>query len=387
MSPRRPAVAVFADAYPRVSETFVRNESIELARIGHPVTIEARKAGDFAAPELPLAVHREDTRARRGRDLVWLAARHPLRCLADLAARGRWRAEEPPRSLRELAPVARRVARFGTEHIHAHFTAGAALDAQRVGALLGLPHSVTGHGYDVFRSPTNLPEKLTRAAFAVTTSEHFRTHLGTVAPGVRVELIALGVDASAFRRARPLPGGRTVVTVGRLVEKKGFEYLLRAIALLDGVRLRIVGDGALRAELEQLAVDLRIEDRVEFLGARRDIREQLERGDVFALPCVIARDGDADSTPVVIKEALAMELMAVVTDAAGVAEAVRAPWGAVVAPRDSVALADAIERMLAQPDERRAELGRQARAWVLENASLERETAKVSGWIAARVDR
>lgn len=380
-----PAVAIFVDRYPRLSETFVRNEVRELARVGHRVCIEAGRPGDFPAPELPCSHLTDDLKRTRGGDLIWLVSRHPLRCLRDLGARRRWRAEEATRSLRQLAPCARRVARFRADHVHAHFAAGAALDAQRIATLLGLTHSVTGHGYDVFQSPANLREKLERASFAMTTSEFFVRHMQAIAPAARVELMALGVDAVAFRRSSPLPGGRTIVTVGRLVEKKGLEYLIRAAALLDDVDVRIVGDGGLRAELEQLARDLRVEDRITFLGARRDIRRQLEAGDVFALPCVIARDGDSDSTPVVIKEAIAMELMVVVTDVAGVAEAVKPPWGEVVAPRDSVGLAEALDRLLAHPPERRAELGRQARLWVLENASLKRETAKVSAQITAAV--
>ncbi len=381
-TPRLASVAVFVDSYPRFSETFVRDQSLELARIGHRVRIEAERHGDFADSELPVAWLVDDDRRRRRQDLWWLIGRHPLRCVSDRLARRRWKAEEVPLSLAQLAPAARRVSDFGADHIHSHFCARAALDAQRVASLLGLTHSVTAHGYDVFRSPSNLREKLVRATFALTTSDYFVVHLRQLAPQARIEQIALGVDGAAFRRTRPPPGGRTVVTVGRLVEKKGFEYLIRATALLGDIRVKIVGDGVLRAELEQLVSDLRLEDRVEFLGAGREIRAALEQGDVFALPCVIGRDGDSDSTPVVIKEALAMELPVVATDVAGVAEAVHPPWGSVVAARDAVALADALQAILGQSPTRRAELGRQARIWVLEHASLKRETARVSALIA-----
>jgi glycosyltransferase involved in cell wall biosynthesis len=336
----------------------------------------------MSSSELSAAWLADDTRWRRRKDVAWLVARHPIGCLRDLAARRRWRREEQPASLRLLAPAARRVARFKTDHIHAHFAAGAALHAQRIARLLGVTHSVATHGYDVFRSPRNLREKVEQATFTVAMCQHFALYLRAIAPRARVEVMAAGVDGSTFRRSRPLPGGRIVVAVGRLVEKKGFEYLVRAAALLEDVEVWIVGDGELREELKDLARMLRVDDSVKFVGAKHNVAPLLEEADLLVLPCVVARDGDRDSTPVVIKEALAMELPVVATDAGGVAEAVHPPWGIIVPPRDSVALAEAIERMLGEPVERRAELGRQARGWVLEHASLKHESARLSGLIA-----
>lgn len=377
-----PAIAVFVDAYPKLSETFVRNEVRELSRLGHRVCVQAERRGDLAPDGMPVAWLADDKPGRRRRDFVWLMARHPTGCLRDLAARRRWRAEEEPIALRRLAPAARRVVRFRADHIHAHFAAGSALHAQRIARLLGLTHSMATHGYDVFRSPRNLREKLEQATFTVAMCQHFARHLRSIAPRARIEVMSAGVDGNSFRRSKPLPGGRTVIAVGRLVEKKGFEYLIRAAALLEDVEILIVGEGELRSELEELARALRLEDRVRFVGSRQNVAPLLEEADLLAVPCVVARDGDRDSTPVVIKEALAMELPVVAADAGGVAEAVHPPWGLVVPPRDSAALAEAIDSMLALALERRAVLGRQARSWVLEHASLKRESARLSGLIA-----
>lgn len=359
-------IAVLLDRFPVLTETFVVNELRALAAAGHEVRVEALERGDG---DPPLPAHYR----RRGslRDLAWLVARHPLRCLADLARRPRLRREEWVRPLRDLAPVVRR-SRAG-EHIHVHFAAAAALDAMRVAALTGTTYSVTAHAWDIWLAPRNLRAKLERAAFATTGCEYNARHLRRVAPRARIEVIVMGVDGEAFARRAPLPGGRTVLGIGRLVAKKGFEDLARAAEGLDA-RVRIVGDGPLRDALAG----------VELLGALEPgaVRAELERADVLAMPCVVAPDGDRDSMPVVVKEAMAMELMVVASDEVGLPECVREPWGRLVAPGDADALRAALDEVLALPVGERAAAGAAGRAWVLEHASVRRETARLAELIA-----
>src|SRR5207253_2730180 len=148
----------------------------------------------------------------------------------------------------------------------AHFAAGAALDAMRVARLLGLPYSVATHGYDIFQTPTNLVEKHARAAFSVTPSTYSLEHLRLILPptaGERLHRIVVGVDPVQFKRVPPYPGGRTVIAVARLIDKKGIAFLVEAAhavhdrgGMLDHVV--IVGDGPLRGVLahrvEQLGI-------------------------------------------------------------------------------------------------------------------------------------
>jgi len=366
-------LAVLVDRFPVLTETFVAEEVRALREQGHEVTIEAEAPGDGHGDARYRA---DDAPARRRTDLAWLAARHPLRCLADLAARPRWRRDEWVPSLRELAPVARRVHERGDEHLHGHFARGAALTALRLGRLLGLPYSVTAHAWDVFLAPANLREKLERAAVAFTVCEYNARHLREIAPGARLDVVVMGVDPERFRRARPLPRTRTVVAVGRLVEKKGFTVLADAVAGLDGVRLVIAGEGPQRPLLERPGVEL--------LGARSpdEIRALLEEADVLAMPCVVAADGDRDSMPVVVKEAMAMELVVAASDEVGLPECVAPPWGRLVPPGDPEALAAAIEELLALSAEERAAAGAAGRAWVCEHADVRTESARVARAIA-----
>jgi len=364
-----PALRVVAllDRFPVLTESFVVNELLALQRAGHEVRVEALERGDG---EPPVATRYRE-RGTLG-DLAWLLSRHPLRCAADLLARPRLRREEWVRPLRDVAPVARRL-RAG-EHIHVHFAAGAALDAMRIAALAGAAYSVTAHAWDIWLAPRNLRAKLERAAFATTGCEYNARHLRELAPGARIHTIVMGVDPERFRRGGPLPGGRTVLGIGRLVAKKGFGDLARAAHGLDA-RVRIVGDGPLREAL----------DGVELAGALGPdaVRAELERADVLAMPCVVAPDGDRDSMPVVVKEAMAMELMIVASDEVGLPECVREPWGRLVPPGDPDALGTALEEVLALGAQERAAAGAAGRAWVLAHADVHRETARLAELIAA----
>ena len=390
-------IAVLVDHFPELSETFVAAELRALHARGARVRVEAVARAPHPDPAAArgLAVHygSEETARERLAALAWLWRRAPRRCLRDLADRRRWRREEWPRTLRALAPAARRIDRAGEEHLHAHFGAGAALDALRLARLLGLPYSVTLHGYDIFRTPRNLPEKLDRAAFATSGSEFTVGHLRSRSPGARVHKIVMGVDPERWRRSAPPATAGTVLAVGRLVEKKGFAHLLRAAAQLRGApsfaEVLIVGDGPLRGALHALHAELGLEDAVRFLGAQPSerVRALLEEAAVVAVPCVIAADGDADSMPVIAKEALAMEVPVVASDAAGLPEVVRAPWGRTVPAGDADALAVALAEVLDLTPEQRGAMGTAGRAFVATECSVDREAARLLALVDTAVRR
>jgi colanic acid/amylovoran biosynthesis glycosyltransferase len=390
-------IGIVVDQFPELSETFIVAEAQELARLGHGVHLEsvahAPHPNESAARGLDVAYLEDDDRARRLTDIAWLAARHPVRCARDLAWRRRLAREERARPLRRLAPAARRLRGRGVTHLHAHFAAEAALDTMRLAALLDVPYSVASHGYDIFQLPRNLREKHERAAFAVSACDYsvgyLRGQLGAPAAR-RVHRLVTGVDGERFRRRTPHEASGTVLAVGRLVEKKGFAHLIDAAARVDALeRVVIVGDGPLREELAERARAAGVETLVELAGPRtpEEIRELLERTALVAVPSVVAADGDRDTMPVIAKEALAMEVPVVASDAMGLPELVQPEWGRLVPPGDAQALAGAIEELLAVPVERRAEMGRAGRAFVLRECSLQRETERLAELIAAAASR
>lgn len=378
----RRRITVLVDHYPALSETFVINEIVSLARLGHDVHVEcakwARARADIRESP-PARCLDDDPRDRRLVDLAWLVARHPLRCLADLVGRRRWAREERVRPLRVIAPVARRVAGRRTEHLHAHFAAGVALDALRLGRLLELPWSLTAHAYDIYRAPRNLPEKLRRASFATGECEYSVNDLRAAAgpeAADRIHVVPMGVDHHRFRRATPYPGGRTVLAVGRLVPKKGFGHLLDAAAPLaaDGTldRLVVVGDGPLRDELRAHADAVGLDAAVEWPGAQQadGVRAALECADVLAVTAVPTPDGDRDVLPLIVGEALAMEVPVVASDFVGLPEVVRPPWGRLVPPGDAAALSAALRELLDLDPVSRAHRGAAGREFVVQTRDL-----------------
>lgn len=381
---------VWCDAYPVLSETFIANEIRQLVALGHDVVVVAghrpeQPAAD--APSVPVTYLDELGAAIRVGALLRLAMRHPARVARDLAARRRWRREEAVPPLRHLAPAIVALERDPAARVHVHFAAGAALGVLRTGRITGRAWSLTAHAYDIYLLPRNLPEKLRCAAVVTSGCDYTVADLRRIAGpshAHRVHRIVMGVDAERFRRRSPPAGTARVLAVGRLVEKKGFVHLVRAVgepALRDHLeRLVIIGDGPLEAKLRAEAARLGVEDVIEFAGRREadEVRAALEEAAVLAMPCVVAADGDRDSMPVVVKEALAMEVPVVVSDEVGLPEIARPEFARVVPPGDPLALAQAIAALLVSSPQERAAMGRAGRDFVAVHASVAIETARLS---------
>ena len=386
--PARRPLQIWCDEYPVLSESFVVQEAAALVGLGHRVEVVAARRPNRPGPRAPgVPVHylEDDTRRERRRALLRVVMRHPLRSARDRLAHRRWAAQEPVNPLRELAPALVRAESSLDVVLHAHFAAGAALGAMRVARITGRPWTLTAHAYDIYKLPRNLEEKLRSADLVTSGCEYTVRDLRALAGrDESVHEIVMGVDPEVFRRRAPHPAGARVLAVGRLVEKKGFTHLLQA-ASLEPLRdvlgtLEIIGDGPLRDELGEQAAALGLADRVAFSGAQGPaaVRAALEEAAVLAMPCVVAADGDRDSMPVVVKEAMAMEVPVVVTDEVGLPELVREEFGRIVPPADPQALADALAELLALSAEQRAAMGRAGRAFAEAHANVYTETARLS---------
>lgn len=386
-------LVVCTDRYPVPSETFVASEALALRRLGHRIRVEAVARPATAAlpwpPGIGASFAEDEGPGDRAVALARLVARHPLRCLADLAERRRYDpAERWP--LRAIAPLALRLLAAGSPHVHVHFAALASANALRAGRIAGSAVSVCAHAHEVFVTPRALRHKLRRATFAAATARFVVDHLEALEPRAEVHEVVMGVDAALFR-----PGGgsrprRTVAALGRYVPKKGFEVLLEAVALLDPgerpERVVVAGDGPLRPALEELRSRLGLEGVVELPGdvwGAPAIRALFDGAALAAAPCVIAPDGDRDTMPVAVKEAMAMELPVVASDALGLPELVDDSCGRLVPPGDPAALAGAIAELLSLPEDDRLAMGRTARARVTALCDVDAEARKLSGLISA----
>jgi colanic acid/amylovoran biosynthesis glycosyltransferase len=404
---RRPApvpgserpLQLWCDAFPVLSETFVVNEARALMALGHEVTVVAWRRPERPAPAAHDVAARwaeDDTPRERRRALGRLLLRHPWRCAADLVGRATWRRGEDVTPLRMLAPEVLAVDPARHPVLHAHFARGAALDALRAARLAGVPWTLTAHAHDIYARPENLAIKVRDAGVVTSGCDRTVEDLRAIA-GQRtarhVVKVVMGVDVQRFHRARPVGSSRTVLAVGRLVEKKGFGHLLAAVArpeLRDvAQRVVIAGDGPLRGELERLVRDLGVRELVELPGAcdPDDVRALLEDCAVLAVPSVIAADGDRDSMPVVAKEALAMEVPIVCSDLMGLPEVARHAWGRLVPPGDPAALAAALREILLLDVAVRAEMGRAGREFVRTFADVHVETARLAKLLSGLAPR
>lgn len=380
--------------WPRISETFVAAELGELRRQGQAVTVFAvsrpdepfshRFLDELDVPVvyLPHRPLRQAARVARA-----LASTSPAAWLGAAADVLRPPSVRSWRRLLQATVLRHELERAGVDHVHAHFASTAARLAQLSWRLGGPAYSVTAHAKDIYHRDVR-PERLARtlgdARFVATVSEANVTHLRAVLGGRgEVRLVRNSVDLR--RIPRPVPAAPVpvpvVLTVARLVEKKGLPDLVRACGELGrrgrAVRLELVGDGPLRVELEALAraegVDVR------FLGAldHDDVLAAYGRASVFALPCVVASTGDRDGLPTSVLEAMASSLPVVTTGVNGLADAVLdGRTGLVVPERDPARLAGALEAVLDDPDLARR-LGRAARDHVADRFSLDRNTARL----------
>jgi glycosyltransferase involved in cell wall biosynthesis len=362
--------------FPRLSETFVLREILELEACGEKILIDALmrpeegpRHAQLAELRAPIRYVRRHPRLRQApvaRAHLRVAVRAPLRW-ARLAVRARRRAEW--RRFVQAGLVADRARRERARHIHAHFATAAAEVARDAGILAGVSVSVTCHAKDIWQreNASQLARRLKGVTDVVTVSEFNASHLSAVVPDVRVHHIPNGVTLG---RAVTLDPGGPVLCVARLVPKKGVDVLIEAVAMLapeiPRLRVELIGNGRLQEELMRLVRRRRIEGRVRWLGGRpwEDVEAALERCSMFVLPCRVAADGDRDGMPTVLVEAMARGLPVISTEVAGIPEVVRhGDTGLLVAPDDPPALAAAI-RKLGEDPTLAEKLGRRGRALV-----------------------
>lgn len=374
--PRHHLAYVF-ERFPSFTQTFCAREILELERQGLR----------------PLLFSIRDTRAERPRhfpddlyDRVQFLP--PEKELVDLVkawkeenrlpqpfvlALREWKERPDPRDKQrvyEAAWIGQRLLAAGVRHVHAHFAGVGARTAWWLRRCHGFTYSFTGHANDLWSRndlPLSLGDLMREASLVATVSDYsardLRTRFPEAAP--KVERVYNGLDLSPFRAAgaRRDPesvwrGERLVLSVGRLIEKKGFDDLIRACARLrdrgiDRFRCLIVGEGPLEEPLAALIRELGVGDRVALAGPKSqpEILALLERTAVFALPCVTEADGGKDNLPTVLMEAMAARVACASTRLAGVPEMVLdGETGRLVDERQPEAFAGILEELLASPE-------------------------------------
>jgi len=275
----------------------------------------------------------------------------------------------------------------GVDHVHVHFANRAAHTAMFLKAISGIPFSVTAHGQDFMKDLGNddlLREICAAAEFVAAETDYSRDLLRQRCPDSRIHRVYNGMDLTRFpARHDEMPGDTVprIISIGRLVAFKGFEYLIDACAELARRGLdfacEIIGDGPLRGDLEARIRKLNLSDRVHLLGSLSQgaVLEKLGAADIFALASVTDAQGASDVFPTVIIEAMAAARPVVSTRLAGIPESVvDGETGLLVPPEDTMALAEALGRLI-QDAKLRLHYGRAGRERIEQHFRIEHTVA------------
>jgi glycosyltransferase involved in cell wall biosynthesis len=382
-APAEATTAIVVKGYPRLSETFIAQEILGLQRLGQrQLIVSLRRPTDakihpvhreIAAPVLylPEYLHDEPRRVRRG--WAW-ARRQPGYPEARRAFLKDLRRDPTRNRVRRFGQACVLAAELpgGVDWLHTHYLHTPCSATRYAAAIRGLGWSFSAHAKDIWTTPAReLREKLADAAWGVTCTAVNRDYLAGLAddPG-KVSLVYHGLDFSRFPRPMPRPPRDgsdpadpvRLLSVGRAVEKKGFDVLLEALARLpDGLHWRWthIGGGELAGALKAQAERLRVGGRVEWLGAQAQDRvvRAYKEADLFVLAAKIARSGDRDGLPNVLMEAQATGLCCLASDVSAIPELIAdGRTGRLVPPESMPALAGTLRELIADPAER-ARLG------------------------------
>ncbi|MGL6291518.1 MAG: glycosyltransferase [Silanimonas sp.] len=327
------------------------------------------------------------------------ALRHPIAVLVVAAQLlfGLWK---QPAALGKSAVAVWRglaalpaIRRFDPQWLHAHWATYPSTVAWALSKLTGIPFSFTAHAHDIFVEDQLIAPKLADAALGVTISRYNVRYLarwGADVMGERLQVVHCGVDFGELAENLDARAADHIVTVGRLDPIKGFDTLMPALGLLKrrGVAFRctVIGEGPQRRELEAQIAAEDLGDRVALVGAKPQeaVRAALNDATVFVMPSVTTPEGNQDGIPVALMEAMATAGAVVSTAVSGIPELVNHDrTGLVVPPGDAPALADALQRLLAD-ESLRHRLGLAARAAVAADFDARHEADRLLAQIGVR---
>jgi glycosyltransferase involved in cell wall biosynthesis len=378
--------------YPRYSETFIVNEILAHEAAGLDIQIFSLMPpadshfqdiiGHVKAPVRYLPYENI-----KGIDF-WQAVEEAENAISGVLTKLKLAMGENYRDIYQALVLASAVRSTGIEHLHAHFSTSATTVARMASLFSEVPYTFTAHAKDIYHQDVNhvsLQRKIHDAAAVIAIGEYNLNYLRHMFPGDHSKIVRIynGLDLASFPYRKPERRNKEIVAVGRLVEKKGFDILIEACALLNTRRSNhqfhcsIIGTGplesTLRAQIEQLGLNT----RVQLTGAlpRIEMLRYIQEATVLAAPSVIGHDGDRDGLPTTLLEAMALGTPCISTDVAGIPEVLHdGDTGLMVSQRDSVTLANALERLLEDP-ELATSLAEKARALIESKFDIHKNTA------------
>jgi colanic acid/amylovoran biosynthesis glycosyltransferase len=380
------SVGYLFERFPRFTQTFCAREVAELYRQAMSVPVFSIYRPKGAIPEVAGLDQVEVHYLPSTKNPMLIARAHLFspHLHKIWAGDGDRRDKRRFREAIHLGPIlqSRRIT-----HLHVHFADIAAHTAWWLKRLFGMTYSFTGHANDIFCPKLDhrisLDDLVRDASFVVGVTDYSANRLKQEFPsaGNKIFRVYNGLDPSIFKSAVSETEPLRIVSVGRLIEKKGWRYLIEACALLrdHGLRFdcRIVGDGPDEELLQKLIQQLSLTERVHLTGPRSqtEIVDMLAESSLFVFPAIRDQKGDSDNLPTVLIEALASSLPIVATTVAGIPEIVKEGSNGVLVPeKDSKQLALAIERLSRDPA--------RLRVFGIESRRIAEETFTLHGTVA-----
>jgi len=366
-------IAYLAPEIPALSATFVYKEILALQELGVDVTCfsvhkphSVANDAELSALKQKTSILYESAKLTVIQSHVKLLLKSPLtyfstlfKLLSDIFSVGLFSRTALGLVFRFFyaGRLAKQLSDQQCQHLHIHFAHVPTDIGMYAASLAAIPYSVTAHANDIFERGWLLVQKVERSAFFATISEFNRRYLLSLGVNAdKLEIVRCGVDARQFAtRENFVSTARVKIgTVGRLVEKKGIDTLIKSMELIkqQGLLcdLLIAGSGPLGDELMQLTESLALNTtEVQFLGAmpHTEVSEFIKSLDIFVLPCKQDSNGDMDGVPVVLMEAMLSGVPVISTELSGIPELIiHEQTGLLVQQNDDASLAEAIIQVL-----------------------------------------
>jgi glycosyltransferase involved in cell wall biosynthesis len=373
MSAKSTPIAFVLKGYPRYTETFVAQEILALEKRGLNIRIYSQRStglgrhpvhDEIKAPITYLPEYMYQAPAR-----VWRAWRRIRRKPGYKSARRAlfkdFLKDPTPGRLRKFghALVLANELPNEVKHLHAHFLHAPATIVRYTAFMLDLPWSCSAHAIDIWTSPEwDKRNKLADMEWLVTCTRTNAEHLSDIAPNAdRIELLYHGLDFVRFPKVPSAPEAKAnnepiqLFSVGRAVEKKGYDYLIQALALIPKDlkwKLTHIGTGPLLDRLKHQAKSAGIGDKITWLGEQPQttVLDYYRSCDIFVLACRVASNGDRDGLPNVLMEAQSQALPCLTTTASDAPELIiDGQTGLLVPPEDAPKFAEKLELLLRDP--------------------------------------
>ncbi|TMP42147.1 colanic acid biosynthesis glycosyltransferase WcaL [Pseudoalteromonas citrea] len=379
-------IGILVPSFPVASETFVVTEINALVASGHQVTVvtfENVGECDALSPEVTVIEVEKLSRAE-----LLLGVFNIPRLVRGISSATKMKSIATSSLVAYGYSIANIIKHRRIDHLHCHFMHGS-LAYGIVGAKLAhITVSSIGHGHDVYVNQSDIPQKLSLCDFSVAVCQDMANQFSRYTHS-KVKLLHCGINLERFNQA---PTGAyndvKLLFIGRLVEKKGLHFLMPALKntlLTHHITLDIVGDGPLMNDLKFMVEALGITNNVNFLGRKPPtwIADNTKNYSALVAPFCIAKNGDRDTGPLVLKEAMGSGIAVLTTELMGAKEIVNQKVGMKCKPSDIMDLTRMLSQFCDFSPYQRFTMGQNGKRFVTKHFNAKAQAEKLSGWVQA----